>query len=235
MRLQNRHTLACVRLRRVKNGILTYGGSVAALHRIRKVASPGKRAAGNLVVAAIIASKRHLMTPSPSPQITELLRAWSAGDQTAVGQIVELVYPELHKIARTHLYHERPGHTIQATALVNGAYLRLVNIRHVHWQDRAHFLAIGARVMRRILVDYARKRPRGTRVDLVEDRWWHPNWTWTWCSWIGLLKRWPDLTHVKLRSSKCDSSEASPPKRSPRFLPFRHKAYTGTGAWRRLG
>lgn len=109
------------------------------------------------------------MTPSPSPQVTELLRAWSAGDQTAVGQIVELVYPELHKIARTHLYHERPGHTIQATALVNEAYLRLVNIRHVQWQDRAHFLAIGARVMRRILVDYARKRPRGTRVDLVED------------------------------------------------------------------
>lgn len=109
------------------------------------------------------------MTPSPAPQITELLRAWSAGDQSAVGQIVELVYPELHKIARKHLYHERPGHTIQATALVNEAYLRLVNIRNVQWQDRAHFLAVGARVMRRILVDYARKRPKGARVDLVED------------------------------------------------------------------
>jgi RNA polymerase sigma-70 factor, ECF subfamily len=109
------------------------------------------------------------MSPSPSPQITELLHAWSAGDQTAVGQIVELVYPELHKIARKHLYHERPGHTIQATALVNEVYLRLVNIRHVQWQDRAHFLAIGASVMRRILVDYSRKRPKGARVDLVED------------------------------------------------------------------
>jgi RNA polymerase sigma factor (TIGR02999 family) len=109
------------------------------------------------------------MTPSPSPQITELLRAWSAGDQTAVGQIVELVYPELHKIARQHLYHERPGHTIQATALVNEAYLRLVNIRHVKWRDRAHFLAIGAQIMRRILVDYSRKRPKAARVDLVED------------------------------------------------------------------
>ena len=109
------------------------------------------------------------MIPSPSPQITELLRAWSAGDQTAVGQIVELVYPELHKIARKHLYHERPGHTIQATALVNEAYLRLVNIRHVQWQDRAHFLAVGARIMRRILVDYARSRPRAIRVDLTEE------------------------------------------------------------------
>jgi len=109
------------------------------------------------------------MPPSPSPQITELLRAWSAGDQTAVGQIVELVYPELHKIARKHLYHERPGHTIQATALVNEAYLRLVNIRHVQWQNRAHFLAVGARVMRRILVDYARKRPKAARVDLADD------------------------------------------------------------------
>jgi hypothetical protein len=62
------------------------------------------------------------MTPTPSPQITELLRAWSAGDPTAVGQIVELAYPELHRIARRHLHHERPEHTIQATALVNEAY-----------------------------------------------------------------------------------------------------------------
>ena len=109
------------------------------------------------------------MTPTPSPQITELLRAWSAGDQTAVGQIVELAYPELHRIARRHLHHERPEHTIQATALVNEAYLRLVNIRRVQWKDRAHFLAVGARMMRRILVDYARTRPRPARVDLTED------------------------------------------------------------------
>jgi RNA polymerase sigma factor (TIGR02999 family) len=109
------------------------------------------------------------MPATPSPQITELLRAWSAGNQTAVGQIVELAYPELHRIARRHLYHERPEHTIQATALVNEAYLRLVNIRRVQWKDRAHFLAVGARIMRRILVDYARTRPRPARVDLTED------------------------------------------------------------------
>src|SRR5215472_3235517 len=107
------------------------------------------------------------MSPSPSPEITELMRAWSAGDQSAVGKVVELAYPEMHRIARKHLYHERPGHTIQATALVNEAYLRLVNIRHVEWKDRAHFLAVGARMMRRILVDYARARPGAARVDLT--------------------------------------------------------------------
>jgi RNA polymerase sigma factor (TIGR02999 family) len=109
------------------------------------------------------------MTPKPSAQITELLRAWSAGDQSVVGQIVELAYPELYRIARRHLHRERPGHTIQATALVNEAYLRLVNIRHVKWKDRVHFLAVGARIMRRILVDYARSKPRPPRVDLTEN------------------------------------------------------------------
>src|SRR5215471_5092593 len=105
---------------------------------------------------------------SPSPQITELLRAWSAGDQSAVGKIVELAYPELHRMARKHLYHERPDHSIQATALVNEAYLRLVKVRKVQWKDRAHFLAMGARIMRRILIDYARSRPKGTRTELPE-------------------------------------------------------------------
>lgn len=109
------------------------------------------------------------MPATSSPQITELLRAWSAGNQTAFGQIVELAYPELHRLARWHLQHERPEHTIQTTALVNEAYLRLVNIRRVQWKDRAHFLAVGASIMRRILVDYARTRPRPPRVDFTED------------------------------------------------------------------
>ena len=109
------------------------------------------------------------MGPAPSSRIIELLHAWSAGDQSAVWEIVELAYPELYQIARRHLYHERPGHTIQATALVNEAYLRLINIKHVQWRDRAHFLAVGARIMRRILVDYARSRPRAARVDVAEE------------------------------------------------------------------
>jgi RNA polymerase sigma factor (TIGR02999 family) len=106
---------------------------------------------------------------TPSPKITELLQAWSAGNQSAVGQIIELVYPELHQMAQKHLYHERPEHSIQATALVNEAYLRLVNIRRVQWKDRAHFLAMGAKIMRRILIDYARARPRVQRTELTES------------------------------------------------------------------
>jgi RNA polymerase sigma factor (TIGR02999 family) len=108
------------------------------------------------------------MIPVPPPQITELLRAWSAGDQSAVDQIVAFTYPELRRIARKHLYHERPGHSIQATALVNEAYLRLVKVRNVKWKDRAHFLAIGARIMRRILIDHARARPPGRRTELTD-------------------------------------------------------------------
>ena len=98
------------------------------------------------------------MVQQPSSEVTELLRAWSGGDEAALARIVKLVYPELRDIARRCLRRERADHTIQATALVHEAYLRLVDIRQVDWQDRAHFLAVGARVMRRVLVDYARAR-----------------------------------------------------------------------------
>jgi len=107
------------------------------------------------------------MDASPSPEVTGLLRAWSAGDEGALARVVELVYPELRDIARRCLRHERPDHTIQATALVHEAYLRLVDIRQVNWQDRAHFLAVGARVMRRILVDHARARVCAKREGTV--------------------------------------------------------------------
>jgi len=90
--------------------------------------------------------------------VTGLLQAWSGGDANALDRIVVLVYPELRKIARRCLTGERPGHTLQATALVNEAYLKLVDIQSVQWRDRAHFFAVGARVMRRILVDHARSR-----------------------------------------------------------------------------
>lgn len=107
--------------------------------------------------------------------MNDLLRAWSEGNQDAVAQIIELAWPELHKIAQRCLVNERPGHTIQPTALVNEAYLKLVDLRRVQWQDRAHFFAVGARLMRRILVDYARARgyaKRGgpaKRVDFTES------------------------------------------------------------------
>jgi RNA polymerase sigma factor (TIGR02999 family) len=108
------------------------------------------------------------MVPSPSPDVTGLLRAWSGGDEGALARIVERVYPELRRLARQCLSHERPDHTIQATALVHEAYVRLVDIRQVKWQDRAHFLAVGARVMRRILVDYARARDCVKREGVVQ-------------------------------------------------------------------
>ncbi len=88
--------------------------------------------------------------------ITGLLLAWRGGDAAAIDALMPAVYQELRVIARRHFRGERPGHTLQATALVNEAYLRLIDARRVQWQDRSHFFAMAARVMRRILVDDAR-------------------------------------------------------------------------------
>ena len=83
---------------------------------------------------------------------------WGDGDERALEQLVPLIHHELHQMARRHMAHERADHSLQATALVNETYLRLVDTKHVSWHDRAHFLAVCARVMRRILVDHARAR-----------------------------------------------------------------------------
>jgi RNA polymerase sigma factor (TIGR02999 family) len=87
-----------------------------------------------------------------------LLLAWGRGEADAFDRLVPLVTWELHRIARGYMAHERPGHTLQATALVNEAYLRLIDVKRVQWQSRAHFFAMAGRVMRRILVDFARAR-----------------------------------------------------------------------------
>lgn len=97
------------------------------------------------------------MTSSPH-QVTELLVAWSGGDEAALEKLVPLVYDELRQLARRYMGGERPGHMLQTTALVNEAYLRLVNWREVRWQNRAHFFAVSAQMMRHILVDFARSR-----------------------------------------------------------------------------
>ena len=89
---------------------------------------------------------------------TTLLLAWGRGDETALDQLIPLVHDELRRLARRHMAGERPGHTLQATALVNEAYLRLIEVTQVRWQNRAHFFAMASRVMRRILVDAARAR-----------------------------------------------------------------------------
>jgi len=96
---------------------------------------------------------------APSIQhVTRLLRAWGQGEDAALEELLPLVHQELRRLARRYMFGERPGHTLQTTALVNEAYLRLVNSRQVNWQNRAHFFAISAQLMRRILVDYARTR-----------------------------------------------------------------------------
>jgi len=89
-------------------------------------------------------------------EISQLLRAWRMGDRSAVECLTAIVYEELRRLAHYYMQRERPGHTLQTTALVNEAYIRLVDYKRMQWQDRAHFFAVAAQVMRRILVDHAR-------------------------------------------------------------------------------
>ena len=111
---------------------------------------------------------------SHSHRATELLQAWGAGDAAAFELLIPLVHAELRRLARRYMGHERPGHTLQPTALVNEAYLRLVDLQKMRWQDRAHFLSMAARLMRRILVDNARskgyrKRGGGARQVTLDE------------------------------------------------------------------
>jgi RNA polymerase sigma factor (TIGR02999 family) len=91
-------------------------------------------------------------------EITQLLLKWNKGDQSALEELMPLVYGELRKIAERYLRRERPDHTLQSSALVNEAYLKLINQKHMSWESRTHFFAIAAKMMRRILIDYARGR-----------------------------------------------------------------------------
>ena len=98
-----------------------------------------------------------MQTHSPN-EITRLLTAWTDGDQSALEKLVPLVESELHRLAHHYMGRERPGHTLQTSALVNEAYIRLIDWKNVRWQNRAHFFAVSAQLMRRILVDFARER-----------------------------------------------------------------------------
>ena len=98
------------------------------------------------------------MSSRSSSEVTGLLRAWGQGDENALQKLMPLVYDQLHAAARRYMAGERAGHTLQTTALIHETYLRLVDIRRVEWQDRAHFLAVCAQLMRRILIDFARSR-----------------------------------------------------------------------------
>ena len=102
-------------------------------------------------------NERQMTTPAPA-EVTELLLAWGAGDQQALDQLLPVVYEELHQMARRYMASESPDHTLQASALVNEAYLKLVDVRRMQWQNRAHFFGVAAQLMRRILVDFGRRR-----------------------------------------------------------------------------
>ena len=109
------------------------------------------------------------MAPSPD-EVTELLMEWSNGEQAALDRLMPLVYEELRRIARGHMKYQPPGHTLQTTALIHEAYLKLIGHPDKSWQNRAHFFGVAAQAMRHILVDYARKRQcekRGGGVVMV--------------------------------------------------------------------
>ncbi len=117
-----------------------------------------------------------------SHEVTRLLKAWSAGDEHALERLTPLVYRQLHQIAQRYMGGERSGHMLQTTALVNEAYLRLADCGKVNWQDRAHFFAISANLMRRILIDFARSR--------------------------GYLKRGGAIVHIPLEEAPSVSEDA---------------------------
>ena len=100
-----------------------------------------------------------MMAPaSPQQQVTQLLTEWRSGDPSALEKLIPLVQPELQRLAHHYMSRERPGHTLQTTALLDDAYLQLADKTHPHWQNRAHFFAVAAQLMRRIMVDHARQR-----------------------------------------------------------------------------
>jgi len=114
------------------------------------------------------------MRQSSTHEVTQLLIAWSSGDKAALDKLMPLIHQELRRLAHRYMSRERPGHTLQTTALVNEAYVRLVNRKNVHWQNRAHFFAIAAELMRTILVDHARshafaKRGGGARNITLDE------------------------------------------------------------------
>jgi RNA polymerase sigma-70 factor (ECF subfamily) len=113
------------------------------------------------------------LKPPPTGEVSALLRAWSKGEQSALDKLTPIVYDELRRLARHYMNRERTGHSLQTTALVNEAYLRLTGYKRMRWENRAHFFAVSAQLMRRILVDHARrhnlKRGLGIQHVSLED------------------------------------------------------------------
>jgi RNA polymerase sigma factor (TIGR02999 family) len=117
-------------------------------------------AGGGCVINCPARLEGRAMTNSSSHEVTELLMAWGRGDEAALEQLAPLIHAELYRLARGYMGRERPGHQLQTSALINEAYLRLIDWKNTRWQSRAHFFGVAAQMMRRILVDFARRRPR---------------------------------------------------------------------------
>ena len=145
------------------------------------------------------------MSTNPTHEVTSLLQAWGRGDDDALQELIPLVYRELRQAARRYMAGEKPGHLLQTTALVNETYLRLVGVRKVSWQNRAHFLAICAQLMRRILTDFARSRGyqkrsgKVNRVTFTEDLLIAPQFDADFAALDAAMKK---LTEVDERKSK---------------------------------
>jgi RNA polymerase sigma-70 factor, ECF subfamily len=141
----------------------------------------------------------------PCGKVSGLLRAWGDGDKGALDRLTPIVYDELHRLARHYMKRERPGHSLQTTALVNEAYIRLVDYKRMQWQNRAHFFAVSAQLMRRILVEHARrhnlKRGGGVPHVSLEET-----------AMVGIdraanmVALWHGSILAKYRSSRCASS-----------------------------
>jgi len=108
------------------------------------------------------------MPEETSQDVTQLLIKWSDGDAAALEELTPIIYAELHRMAKRYIGRERKGHTLQTTALVNEAYVRLIDWKNAKWENRAHFFGVSAQLMRRILVDFARKRPKGDKTPMYK-------------------------------------------------------------------
>jgi RNA polymerase sigma-70 factor (ECF subfamily) len=159
-------------------------------------------------------------------EVSRLLRAWSDGDQSALERLTPVVYGELHRLARRYMKGERSGHSLQTTALVNEAYMRLVDYKRMQWQNRAHFFAVSAQLMRRILVEHARrhnlKRGGGVQhVSLEETAMVGSDQDADLVALDDAMVTLARLDPARCKSSKCASSADSAWKRRPRCSRYR--------------
>jgi RNA polymerase sigma-70 factor (ECF subfamily) len=150
--------------------------------------------------------------PATDPDVTRLLRDWSHGDQQALAELMPIIYGELRRLAHNYLRRERPDNTLQTTALVHEAYLKLIDQRSVNWQNRAQFFAIAAQAMRRILIDNARrhlagKRGKGEKISLNESAAISHEKDESLVALDDALRELESIDHNRAASSSCATSE----------------------------